>query len=98
MQVFAISSMTVRAFKFQMKIFRNALHNVRGRSDKYLASPPEGPTIVREIQFLFLEGKSRNEIKESLDAVHGDSSHLMATVNNWFNEFQRGRTSHVGFR
>jgi len=45
------------------------------------------------IRFLFLEGKSRSEIKERLDAVYGDSSPSMATVKNWFNEFQRGRTS-----
>jgi len=40
-----------------------------------------------------LEGKSRSEIKERLDAVYGDSSPLMATVKNWFNEIQRGRPS-----
>jgi len=45
------------------------------------------------IRFLFLEGKSRSEIKERLDAVYGDSSPSMATVKNWFNEFQRGHTS-----
>ncbi|XP_044313292.1 uncharacterized protein LOC123037293 [Drosophila rhopaloa] len=45
------------------------------------------------IRFLFLEGKSRSEIKERLDAVYGDSSPSMATVKNWFTEFQRGRTS-----
>ncbi|XP_039309549.1 protein GVQW3-like [Solenopsis invicta] len=45
------------------------------------------------IRFLFLERKSRSEIKERLDAVYGDSSPLMATVKDWFNEFQRGRTS-----
>ena len=45
------------------------------------------------IRFLFLEGKSRSEIKERLDAVYDDSSPSMATVKNWFNEFQRGRTS-----
>ena len=45
------------------------------------------------IRFLFLEGKSRSEIKERLDAVYGDSSPSMAIVKNWFNEFQRGRTS-----
>jgi len=43
------------------------------------------------IRFLFLEGKSRSEIKERLDAVY--SSPSMGTVKNWFNEFQRGRTS-----
>lgn len=45
------------------------------------------------IRFLFLEGKTRIEIKERLDAVYGDSSPSMATVKNWFNEFARGRTS-----
>jgi len=45
------------------------------------------------IRFLFLEGKSRSEIKERLDAVYGDSFPSMATVKNWFNEFQSGRTS-----
>jgi len=42
------------------------------------------------IRFMFLEGKSRSEIKERLDGVYGDSSPLL---KNWFNEFQRGRTS-----
>jgi len=45
------------------------------------------------IRFSFLEGKSRSEIKERLDVVYGDSSPSMAAVKNWFNEFQRGRTS-----
>ena len=41
------------------------------------------------IRFLFFEGISRSEIKERLDAVYGDSSPSMATVKNWFHEFQR---------
>jgi len=45
------------------------------------------------IQFLFLERKSRSEMKKRLDAVYGDSSPSMATVKNWFKEFQRVRTS-----
>ena len=45
------------------------------------------------IWFLFLEGKSRSEIKEHLDAVYSESSYSMATVKNWFNKFQRGHTS-----
>jgi len=45
------------------------------------------------IRFLFLEGKLRSEIKERLDAVYGDSTTSMATVQNCFNEFQRCRTS-----
>ena len=43
------------------------------------------------IRFLFLEGKSRSEIKKRLDAVYGNSFPSMATVKNWFNEFQHGR-------
>jgi len=35
------------------------------------------------IPFLFLEGKSRSEIKELLHAVYGDSSPSMAIVKNW---------------
>ena len=45
------------------------------------------------IRFLFLEWKSRREIKDLLDAVYEDSSPSMGTVKNWFNEFQRGCTS-----
>ena len=45
------------------------------------------------IGFLFLEGKSLGEIKERLDALYGDSPSWMVAVKNWFNEFQRGRTS-----
>ena len=45
------------------------------------------------IRFLSLEGKSRSEIKERLDAVYGDTSPLMVTVKNWFNEFQHVRMS-----
>ena len=119
----------------------NRMMNIRGRSDKYLASSREYATIAREIyycavhsrrrllsklqsnrtrcfvliacgngrvrefykkwkkqyrsvmRFLFLEGNSHSEIKKRLDAVYGDSSPSMATVKNWFNEFQRGRTS-----
>ena len=114
--------------------------DIRGRSDKYLASLPESAIIAREIcyrvvhscrrllskfqsnrtcrfvltacgngricgffkngkraislmWFLFLERKSDSEIKERLDPMYGDPSPSMATVKNWFNEFQRGRTS-----
>ena len=45
------------------------------------------------IRFLFLEGKSRSEILEHLDAVYGKSPPSIATDKNCFNEFQRGRTS-----
>ena len=51
----------------------------------------------RVIRFFFLEGKSRGEIKGRLGAVYGESSPSMATVKNWFHEFQRGRTSQVSF-
>jgi len=47
------------------------------------------------IRFLFLEGKSRSEIKKRLDAVYGDSSPSMATVNNFF--YRVSKWSHVGF-
>lgn len=45
------------------------------------------------IRFYFLEGKLRSEIKKRIDAEYGDSSPSLATVKNWFNVFQRGRTS-----
>ena len=45
------------------------------------------------IRFLFLEGKLRSEIKVRLDAVYGDSAPSMATVKNWYNEFQNGSTT-----
>lgn len=41
---------------------------------------------------MFLEGKSHSKIKDSLDDVYSDSSSSMATIKNWFNEFQRVRT------
>ena len=43
------------------------------------------------IRFLFFEGKLCSEIKERLDAVYSDSSPSLATIKNWFNEFQCGR-------
>lgn len=45
------------------------------------------------IRFLVLKGKTRDEIKEELDAVYGDASPSLATVKRWFNDFKRGRTS-----
>lgn len=45
------------------------------------------------IRFLFLDGKTCEEIKAKLDAVYGDPSPSMTTVRYWFNEFKRGRTS-----
>jgi len=48
---------------------------------------------IGRYSILVFGGKSHSEIKERLDAVYGDSSPSMATVKNWLNEFQRGRTS-----
>ncbi|KAG5342870.1 SETMR methyltransferase, partial [Acromyrmex heyeri] len=45
------------------------------------------------IRFLFLNGKTCEEIKTKLDAVYGNSSPSMTTVRYWFNEFKRGRSS-----
>ncbi|KAG5345034.1 SETMR methyltransferase, partial [Acromyrmex heyeri] len=45
------------------------------------------------IRFLFLDGKTCEEIKTKLDAVYGNSSLSMTTVRYWFNEFKRGRSS-----
>ena len=45
------------------------------------------------IRFLFLDGKTYEEIKMKLDAVYGNSSPSMTTVRYWFNEFKRGRSS-----
>ncbi|KAG5327898.1 SETMR methyltransferase, partial [Acromyrmex heyeri] len=45
------------------------------------------------IRFLFLDGKTCEEIKTKLDAVYGNSSPFMITIRYWFNEFKRGRSS-----
>ncbi|KAG5320520.1 SETMR methyltransferase, partial [Acromyrmex heyeri] len=45
------------------------------------------------ICFLFLDGKTCEEIKTKLDAVYGNSSPSMTTVRYWFNEFKRDRSS-----
>lgn len=45
------------------------------------------------IRFLFLDGKTCQEIKEKLEAVYGNLSPSMTTIRYWFNEFKRGRTS-----
>ncbi|KAG5333431.1 SETMR methyltransferase, partial [Acromyrmex heyeri] len=45
------------------------------------------------IRFLFLDGKTCEEIKTKLDAVYGNSSPSMTTVRYWFNEFKRGHSS-----
>ena len=44
-------------------------------------------------RFLFWKENRGSEIKERLGAVYGDSCPSMATVKNWFNDFQRGRRS-----
>lgn len=45
------------------------------------------------IKHLHLKGLSPKEIKAELDAVHGTSAPVFATVYNWVNEFKRGRSS-----
>ena len=45
------------------------------------------------IRFLFLDGKTCEEIKAKLDAVNGNLLPSMTTVRYWFNEFKRGHTS-----
>lgn len=45
------------------------------------------------IRFLFLKGKSREEIRVELNAVYGEESPSEATIKRWFNDFKRGRTS-----
>src|SRR5947199_4285649 len=45
------------------------------------------------IRFLFLDGKTCEEIKIKLHAVYKDDAPSMTTIRFWFNEFKRGRTS-----
>lgn len=45
------------------------------------------------IRFLFLEGKSCEEIHVRLHAVYREHAPSMTTIRYWFNEFKRGRTS-----
>ncbi|KYQ46149.1 Histone-lysine N-methyltransferase SETMAR [Trachymyrmex zeteki] len=45
------------------------------------------------IRFLFLDGKTCEEIKTKLDAFYGNPSPSMTTVRYWFNEFKRDRSS-----
>lgn len=45
------------------------------------------------IRFLFLQGKTRNEVWNELKAVYQEDCPSWATVKRWFNEFQSGRTS-----
>ena len=45
------------------------------------------------IRFLFLDGKTCEEIKVKLHAVYKDHAPSMTTIRYWVNEFKRGRTS-----
>lgn len=45
------------------------------------------------IRFLFLEGKTCDEIKVRMHAVYRDCAPSMTTIRYWFNEFKRGRTT-----
>ncbi|KYQ52874.1 hypothetical protein ALC60_07952 [Trachymyrmex zeteki] len=45
------------------------------------------------IRFLFLGGKTCEEIKTKLNAVYGNPSPSMTIVRYWFNEFKRGHSS-----
>ena len=44
------------------------------------------------IRFLFLDGKTCEEIKVNLHAVYKEQVPSMTTIIYWFNEFQRSRT------
>ena len=44
------------------------------------------------IRFLFLDGKTCEEIKAKLDVIYRDILPSMTTVRYWFNEFKRGHT------
>ena len=46
------------------------------------------------IRFLYLKGKSREEIQVELN-VYGEQSPSLATIKRWFNDFKAGRTSVV---
>jgi hypothetical protein len=45
------------------------------------------------IRFLFLKGKSQEEVLTELSAVYGGESPSKATIYWWYNYFQSGRTS-----
>jgi len=47
------------------------------------------------IRFLYLKGKSREEIQVELNDVYGEQSPSLATIKRWFNDFKAGRTSVV---
>lgn len=73
--------------------------DIRSWSDKYLASPPNGPSITGEIYYLVpsvippLLFATEITLEKRLDAVYHDSSTSMATVKNWFDDFQPSCTS-----
>ena len=45
------------------------------------------------IRFLFLNGKTCEQVKVKLHAVYKDNAISITTIRYWFNEFKRGRTS-----
>ena len=45
------------------------------------------------IKHLYSKSLTPKEIKADLDEVHSTSAPVFATVYNWVNEFERGRTS-----
>ena len=45
------------------------------------------------IKHLYSKDLTPKEVKAELDEVHGTSAPVFATVCNWVNEFERGRTS-----
>jgi len=47
------------------------------------------------IRFLYLKGKSRDEIQVELNDVYSEQSPLLPTIKRWFNELKTGRTSVV---
>ncbi|XP_035212046.1 uncharacterized protein LOC118186127 [Stegodyphus dumicola] len=80
--------------EYDARTFRRDLHV------RFHSSNQESDHIKTYLWPTLLEGRNGPcvhkgvcEIKECLDAVYGDSSPSMATVKNWFNKFQRGRTS-----
>ena len=47
------------------------------------------------IRFLYLNGKSRDDIQVEFNDVYGEQSPSLPTIKRWFNEFNAGRTSVV---
>ena len=48
---------------------------------------------TEQYQYLFLEGKTRQDIVKELNKVFRADCPSLATIKGWFNDFQRGRTS-----